>query len=61
MKYSSLTSPDDNSNPLETIFADLRSAEDAILRDARYRDELDQLALEFGPEAFLWDSFLREA
>ena len=46
----------DDSNPLETIFADLRSAEDAILRDARYRDELDQLALEFGPEAFLWDS-----
>jgi hypothetical protein len=46
----------DDANPLEAKFADLRSAEDAILRDARYRDELDQLALEFGPEAFLWDS-----
>ena len=47
--------PDDE-NPLEVSVGELRTSEDAILRNPDYRDSLDNLALEFGAEALIWDS-----
>ena len=46
----------EDENPLALKFADLRSTEDALLRNSEYRDELDQLSMEFGADAFIWDS-----
>ena len=43
--------PDDE-NPLEVSVGELRTSEDAILRNPDYRDSLDNLALEFGGYAF---------
>ena len=45
----------DAENPLELAIADLRTSEDAILRNPEYRDSLDELYKEFGPDALLWD------
>ena len=46
----------DDENPLELSMNELRTSEDAILRNPDYRDSLDNLALEFGAEAMIWDS-----
>ena len=43
-------------NPLSLKVDALRTSEDAILRNPDYRDSLDSTALEFGPDALLWDS-----
>ena len=43
-------------NPLSLKADALRTSEDAILRNPDYRDSLDSTALEFGPDALLWDS-----
>ena len=46
----------DDENPLEQKVMELRASEDALLRNPDYRGSLDDLALEFGVEALLWDS-----
>jgi hypothetical protein len=53
-------------NPLENALDELKASENIILRGKDYRDELDVLAMEFGPpklnmenrpiKLFLWDS-----
>ena len=43
-------------NPLAEALADLRVAEDSILRSPEYRDTVDDLTKEFGANSFLWDS-----
>jgi len=43
-------------NPLADALADLRVAEDSILRSPEYRDTIDELTKEFGANSFLWDS-----
>lgn len=42
-------------NPLEQAISDLRTSEDALLRNPDYRDSLEVLTKEFGSEALLWD------
>ena len=42
-------------NPLEQAISDLRTSEDALLRNPDYRDSLEILTKEFGPKALLWD------
>ncbi len=42
-------------NPLAEAFANLRSSEDVLLRNADYRDNLDDLTKEFGANSFIWD------
>jgi hypothetical protein len=48
-------SPDED-NPLEQAIIALRSSEDQILRSPDYRDSLEALYKEFGPESLIWDS-----
>jgi len=43
-------------NPLADALSDLRSSEDAILRNPSYRDALDEYSMEFGANTFIWDS-----
>ena len=43
-------------NPLAEALSNLRSSEDAILRNPDYRDALDAHSMEFGANTFLWDS-----
>ena len=50
----------DDENPLELSMNELRTSEDAILRNPDYRDSLDNLALEFGAEAMIWDSVSKD-
>ena len=47
-------------NPLSLKVDALRTSEDAILRNPDYRDSLDSTALEFGPDALLWDSVAKK-
>tara|TARA_B100001248_G_scaffold194359_1_gene149231 strand:- start:34 stop:1386 length:1353 start_codon:yes stop_codon:yes gene_type:complete len=42
-------------NPLEQAISDLRTSEDALLRNPDYRDSLELLTKEFSAEALLWD------
>ena len=42
-------------NPLEQAISDLRTSEDALLRNPDYRDSLELLTKEFGSEALLWN------
>jgi hypothetical protein len=42
-------------NPLDQAISDLRTSEDALLRNPDYRDSLEVLTKEFGSEALLWD------
>lgn len=48
-------SPDED-NPLEQAIIALRSSEDQILRNPDYRDSLEALYKEFGPESLIWDA-----
>ena len=43
-------------NPLAEALADLRAAEDSILRSPEYRDTVVDLTKEFGANSFLWDT-----
>jgi len=43
-------------NPLSEALSNLRSAEDAILRNPDYRDALEAHSMEFGANTFIWDS-----
>ena len=43
-------------NPLAEALSNLRSSEDAILRNPDYRDALDAHSMEFGANTFIWDS-----
>ena len=43
-------------NPLEIALDNLKTSENAILRGKDYRDKLDTLSMEFGPNTFLWNS-----
>ena len=42
-------------NPLEQAISDLRTSEDALIRNPDYRDSLEILTKEFGSGALLWD------
>ena len=43
-------------NPLENALNDLKTSENAILRGKDYRGKYDELAMEFGPNTFFWNS-----
>jgi hypothetical protein len=43
-------------NPLSEALSNLRSSEDAILRNPDYRDALEAHSMEFGANTFVWDS-----
>lgn len=43
-------------NPLSEALSNLRSSEDAILRNPDYRDALEAHSMEFGANTFIWDS-----
>ena len=43
-------------NPLAEALADLRAAEDSILRSPEYRDTIVDLTKEFGANSFIWDT-----
>ena len=48
-------SPDED-NPLEQAIIALRSSEDKILRNPEYRENLESLYKEYGPESLVWDA-----
>ncbi|MDG1173382.1 MAG: hypothetical protein P8M67_03705 [Opitutales bacterium] len=47
-------------NPLAEALDTLRSAEDIILRNPDYRDSLERLNKEFGSDALVWNSELKQ-
>ena len=47
-------------NPLAEALSNLRTSEDAILRNPDYRDALEAHTKEFGASTFIWDSEIKK-
>ena len=47
-------------NPLAEALSNLRTSEDAILRNPDYRDALEAHTKEFGANTFIWDSEIKK-